>query len=259
MSKKDSVSRTLLVAFGVCLVCAVVVSSAAVVLKPLQDINSERNRQQNILAAAGLLEQSVPLAEQFEKVQTRVVDLRTGRFTDEVDPATYDNLRAARTSGMATSFSELGAEDRVGFTNREHYALVYLIENESGLDKVILPIRGYGLWSTLHGFIALESDLNTVAGLGFYEHGETPGLGGEVDNPNWKAIWEGKRIYSEQGDLLIEVVKGSVDPGATNAQYRVDGLSGATLTARGVNNLVRFWLGEQGFKPFLDNLKAGEV
>jgi len=123
---------------------------------------------------------------------------------------------------------------------------------------VILPIKGYGLWSTLYGFIALESDLKTVAGIGFYEHTETPGLGGEVDNPKWKASWVGKRAYNSDG-LALEVIKGKVDLARDGADSQIDGLAGATLTTKGVDNLVKYWLGQQGFKPFIDNLKTGEA
>ena len=257
---KNSVGRTLLVAFFVCLACAIVVSTAAVLLQPVQDINNERYRQQNILSAAGLLQEDVPLEEQFSRVQTRVVDLRTGQFTDAVDPASYDNLRAARTmdSDLSSSFAELGIEDQAKIGRRENYAVVYLVEEAGQLDKIILPIRGYGLWSTLYGFIALEADATTVAGIGFYQHGETPGLGGEIDNPNWKALWHDKQVYDD-GELAIEVVKGAVDPNAPQAEHRVDGLSGATLTTRGVSNLVQFWLGEYGYQPFLENLRRGEA
>lgn len=257
---KDTVSKTLIVALSVCLACAVVVSTAAVILKPIQQINDERNRQENILAAAGLLQEGVPLEEQFSRVQTRVVDLRTGTFTDDIDLATYDNLKAAKTlSGdVSVSFDELPVNDIAKIGRRENYAVVYLVEEEGELDKIILPIRGYGLWSTLYGFIALESDATTVAGIGFYQHGETPGLGGEVDNPDWKVLWHNKEIY-DNGELAIEVIKGSVDPSNPEAEHRVDGLSGATLTTRGVNNLVRFWLGEAGYQSFLENLKMGEA
>jgi Na+-transporting NADH:ubiquinone oxidoreductase subunit C len=134
-----------------------------------------------------------------------------------------------------------------------------VVEDTSGeLEKIILPVRGYGLWSTMYGFIALEQDANTVAGLGFYEHGETPGLGGEVDNPRWKAMWPGKQVYRD-GDVELGLIKGSVDSGSDNADWQVDGLAGATLTSRGVTNLVHFWLGENGFEPFLNNLQAGEA
>lgn len=124
---------------------------------------------------------------------------------------------------------------------------------------MILPIKGYGLWSTLYGFIALEGDLNTVAGIGFYEHAETPGLGGEVDNPLWKAKWEGKKVFDDEGKTALKVIKGPVDSKRAGSEYQIDGLSGATLTSRGVSQLIQFWLGENGFAPFLTKLKEGEA
>ena len=131
-------------------------------------------------------------------------------------------------------------------------------DGNGGLDRIILPIHGYGLWSTLYGFVALESDANTIVGLGFYEHGETPGLGGEVDNPSWKAKWSGKLAYKD-GDVAITVLKGAVNPASADAQWQVDGLSGATLTTKGVSNLVQYWLGEDGFAPLLGNLRGGNA
>ncbi|NDH40895.1 MAG: Na(+)-translocating NADH-quinone reductase subunit C, partial [Gammaproteobacteria bacterium] len=195
--------------------------------------------------------------EQFEQVETRIVDLDEGRFVDGVDPATFDQREAAKDPESSRAIPS--EQDVAKLVRREDQALVYLVRSENGdLDKIILPIRGYGLWSTLYGFMALESDGNTVAGLGFYEHGETPGLGGEVDNPRWKSLWPGKQVY--RGDQVsIQVLKGSVPAGSNDAAWQVDGLSGATLTTKGVDNLVRYWLGEQGFKPLLDNLRQGEA
>lgn len=257
MSKNDGIGKTLLVAFAICIVCSVVVSTAAVVLKPAQEANKTLDRKRNILAAAGMLEPGRSVEEQFAQVQTRVIDLETGEFTDERNPENYEPVKAAKDPSQSIDLSQ--EEDIAGIGRRENYALVYLVEGNGGdLDKVILPVRGYGLWSTLYGFIALESDLNTIAGLGFYEHGETPGLGGEVDNPRWKALWPGKQVYRD-GEVEIELIKGSVEPDNPRAEWRVDGLSGATLTSRGVTHLVQFWLGEQGYKPFLNNLKSGEA
>lgn len=123
---------------------------------------------------------------------------------------------------------------------------------------MILPIKGYGLWSTMYGFIALEKDLQTVAGIGFYEHGETPGLGGEIDNKNWKSSWIGKQAFAAD-ELVLTVIKGKVDMNRDGSNYQIDGLAGATLTTKGVDNLVQYWLGDQGFKPFIENLKSGEA
>jgi Na+-transporting NADH:ubiquinone oxidoreductase subunit C len=137
--------------------------------------------------------------------------------------------------------------------------IVYIVEGSAGLEKIILPVKGYGLWSTLYGFVALESDLNTVAGLGFYEHAETPGLGGEIDNPSWKAQWVGKKSYDSNNKQALTVIKGKVNMDRPESIHQIDGLSGATLTSRGVDNLVKFWMGENGFAPFLANLRAGEA
>ncbi len=257
MSSKDGIGRTLLVAFALCIVCSVVVSTAAVSLKPAQEANKSLDRKRNILAAAGMLEEGRSVEEQFARISTRVVDLRTGEFTDAVDPAGYDQRKAAKDPAMSRALE--AGEDIAGLGRREDYAVVYLVEDDAGnVDKIILPVHGKGLWSTLYGFMALEHDANTVVGLGFYEHGETPGLGGEVDNPRWKALWPGKQVYRAD-EVALHLIKGSVDPASENAPWQVDGLSGATLTARGVTNLVQFWLGENGYQPFLENLKQGEA
>ncbi|MEM1111087.1 MAG: Na(+)-translocating NADH-quinone reductase subunit C [Pseudomonadota bacterium] len=256
-SGNDSIKKILTVAFALCIVCSVVVSTAAIILKPAQQANKSLDMKRNILAAAGLLEEGRSVEEQFAGVSTRVVDLRTGRFTEDIEAAGYDQRKASK---EATNSDKLSADQDIAkIQRREHYSLVYLVQDNAGeTDKIILPIRGYGLWSTLYGFIALESDTNTVAGLGFYDHGETPGLGGEVDNPRWKSLWPGKQVYRD-GEVALGLVKGAVDSSSPNASWEVDGLSGATLTARGVTNLVQFWLGDEGFAPFLDNLRKGEA
>ena len=257
MSSHESTSKTLLVAFSLSIVCAVFVSAATVMLKPVQEVNQALDRKRNILAAAGMLVEGKSVEEQFSQISTRIVDLRTGRFSDAEDPQEYDQRRAAKNPSQSEKLSVEQDVAKIG--RREHFAVVYVVENDTGgIDKVILPVRGYGLWSTLYGFIAVESDANTIAGLGFYQHGETPGLGGEVDNPRWIAFWPGKEVYRD-GDVAVSLIKGSVDPTSANAPWQVDGLAGATLTSKGVTNLLHFWLGENGFQPFLNNLRNGEA
>ena len=183
----DSISKTFGVALALCIVCAVVVSSAAVILRPTQEINKLIDLKTNILASAGLLQEGVSIETQFEQITPRVVDLSTGRFTDAIDAATYDQRKASKDPALSMALDP--KQDPAKIKRRVNYATVYMVEGEQGIEKIILPIKGYGLWSTLYGFIALESDLETVAGIGFYEHTETPGLGGEVDNPKWKSSW----------------------------------------------------------------------
>ena len=252
----DSISKTFGVALALCIVCAVVVSSAAVILRPTQEINKLIDLKTNILASAGLLQEGVSIETQFEQITPRVVDLSTGRFTDAIDAATYDQRKASKDPALSMALDP--KQDPAKIKRRVNYATVYMVEGEQGIEKIILPIKGYGLWSTLYGFVALESDLETVAGIGFYEHTETPGLGGEVDNPKWKSSWIGKQAYN-QGELAITVLKGKADMSRAGSESQIDGLAGATLTTRGVDNLVRYWLGDQGFRPLINSLKTGEA
>ena len=256
MPANESIGKILQVAFTLCIVCSVVVSTAAVVLKPAQEANRSLDRRRNILEAAGMLRPGVSVDQQFSVIEERFVDLRSGRFTDAVS-AGYDQRAAAREPGASRAVP--GPEDRAKIGRRAHIAQIYLVRGAGGAyEKIILPVHGYGLWSTLYGFLALEADANTVVGLGFYEHKETPGLGGEVDNPRWKALWPGKRVYRD-GAVALRLLKGAVDPASAQAAWQVDGLSGATLTSRGVTNLIAYWLGDEGFAPFLTNLRNGDA
>ncbi|HBZ95152.1 MULTISPECIES: Na(+)-translocating NADH-quinone reductase subunit C [unclassified Pseudomonas] len=260
-SQKESTVRTLTVAVLVCLVCSVFVAGAAIALKPTQVENRLLDKQRSILAIAGLGEpgmSSAKVKEVFDSTITaKLVDLESGTFSDAFDPITFDPLKAAK--DPKTSEALKGSEDIAGIKRQEQYTTVYMVEKDGELETLILPVRGYGLWSTLHGFIAVKGDLNTVVGMGFYQHGETPGLGGEVDNPKWKGQWPGKTLFDDNGDLAVQIVKGGVDPQSPRATHQVDGLAGATLTSVGVDNLLKFWLGQNGFGPFIANLRAGEA
>ena len=256
MASNDGIGKILGVALSLCIVCSVIVSTAAVVLKPAQEANKSLDRKRNILQAAGMLEEGRSVEEQFAVVEERFVDLKSGQFTETV-AAGYDQREAAK--DPARSRDVPGDQDIAKVGRQADIAQVYLVRGDNGeYEKIILPVHGYGLWSTLYGFLALESDANTVAGLGFYDHGETPGLGGEVDNPRWKGLWPGKKVYRD-GQVELSLAKGSVDPRSDSADWKVDGLAGATLTSRGVSNLIDFWLGDSGFAPFLANLRNGEA
>ncbi|WP_290518580.1 Na(+)-translocating NADH-quinone reductase subunit C [Alcanivorax sp.] len=252
--KNESVGKTLLVAFLVCVVCGVVVATAAVSLRPVQNENKLIDKRMNILLAAGMYDASQDVNEQFKSIERKFVEIDSGDYVEM--PESYDQRTAAKDPAQSERLS--GDVDIAGIKNQAEVAEVYLARGDNGeLSRIILPVHGYGLWSTLYGFLALEPDANTVAGLGFYEHGETPGLGGEVDNPKWKALWEGKKLYGDQGEVEIQVIKGTVESNTPNAEHKVDGLAGATLTSKGVSNLLRFWVGENGFGPYLKRMRQG--
>jgi Na+-transporting NADH:ubiquinone oxidoreductase subunit C len=260
-SQKESTARTLTVALLVCLVCSVFVAGAAVALRPTQLENRLLDKQRSILAIAGIGEANMS-AKQVkslynERIVAKLVNLETGKFSDEFDPKTFDPLAAAKDPSISKTLP--GGQDIASIKRRERFSTVYMVENNGELDTLIIPVRGYGLWSTLYGFMAVKGDLNTVAGFGFYQHGETPGLGGEVDNPKWRNQWPGKALYDDSGKLAVQIVKGGVDPQSPKAVHQVDGLAGATLTSNGVDNLIKFWMGDNGFGPFIANLRAGEA
>lgn len=250
---RDSTQKILGVAFLLCLVCSILVSAAAVGLSDRQERNKAEEKKKNILQAAGLYQEGVSIDEQFARIQPRVVDLQSGTFTTAIDAASFDSRLAAR--DPETRYTIPADRDLAAIKYRSRYMDVYLVIDNDQFQQIILPVHGKGLWSTMYGFIALASDLTTVNGFAFYEHGETPGLGGEIDNPTWKSQWPGKKIYDETGKTRIEVIKGTVDRTADDAIYKADGLAGATLTGRGVSHLLKYWLGEDGYKPFLAGLK----
>ena len=248
----DSVGKTLFIAVAVCLVASMIVSTAAVSLRPVQEVNRKRDKQLNVLQVAGLYEPGIKVAEAFAAFEPQVLDLETGEFTDQFDAASFDDLAAAQDPELSRALDN----DPAGIGRQSRYKTVYLLREENGdLDKVILPIHGYGLWSTLYGFIAVEENGNDIFGLQFYQHGETPGLGAEVDNPRWKSLWSGKKLHDDSGELQISVAKAQ---GPAGPEHHIDALAGATLTSVGVDNLVKFWMGEEGYASFLAALQAGD-
>jgi Na+-transporting NADH:ubiquinone oxidoreductase subunit C len=251
----DSVLKTLGVAFAICLVCSLIVSFAAVSLRDLQNENALNNKSIKILQAAKIYDESIDVRTQFDKLEMKFVDFETGKILNSYKDfkiEEYDQLKSTRDSNLSKPLS--AADDIAIINNRENVGKFFIVRDQNNnIDKLILPIRGYGLWGTLFGYVAIEEDFNTVAGLEFYEHKETPGLGAEVDNPRWKALWPGKKIYKDD-KVVLSVIKGKVQTGDVNSNYKVDGLSGATLTSRGVNNMLTYWFGESGYSKLFKEL-----
>jgi len=253
----DNIVKTFMVALCLCLVCSVVVSTAATYLKPRQVANKLIDKKRNIVEVAGLSEPGMTVEQAFEQIDSRVVNLTTGDYDDSIDPISFDQRRASKDPALSIDLDN--DTDVAGIGRRANLANVYLLKSGDDLEKVILPIKGYGLWSTMYGFVALESDLETVSGITFYEHGETPGLGGEIENPRWQQSWRGKRVFDAAGEPVLQVIKGTVGAATPNPQPKVDGLAGAALTRNGVSNMISFWLGQNGFGPYLNKLRAESV
>lgn len=241
--------------FVLAFACSLLVAGAAVGLRPLQEANKQLDQKKNILRAAGIYDKDIPVDEQFAVVSTKLVELSTGRFIpqEELPVSEYNQQAAALSDDMGRQLEK--EEDLARLSRVEKYSRVYLIAaSEKSPQQVVLPVRGKGLWSTMFAYVALDSDLNTIRGISFYAHGETPGLGGEIENAGWQKGWQGKQIYGEDDTVMLQVVKGSAAKGEEGA-YQVDGLSGATMTSDGVSELMRFWFGEHGFQPFIQRVK----
>ncbi len=249
---KDSFGGTLAVVVAVSLLCSVIVAGAAVGLKPAQNEKKLLDKQRNILGAAGLLSDGTDVPKVYaERVEPRIVDLATGEYVEGVKD--FDARAAAKDPQQSVRIKP--EEDLAGIQTRAKYAEVYLIKDESGkTGQIVLPMHGSGLWSVMYGFVAVKPDGNTVNGITYYEQGETAGLGGEIANPLWQKHFVGKKLYNEQGDVAIRIGKGA----SSDKEHGVDGLSGATMTTKGVQGSFHYWFSQNGFGPYLAKIKAGE-
>ena len=258
---KDSAARTILVAVLLCMVCSVLVTSSAVILREKQTKNKQLDIKKNLLLACGLLENSraseEEILEAYKSVNGEVVDLATGETVNNIDPDSFDQKKMAKDPSQNYQISS--EKDLAGIKVRSKYAVAYRILEQGRTSMVVLPINGKGLWSTLYGFIALAPDTKTIKGVGFYEHAETPGLGGEVDNVLWKKQWQGKVALNDAYEPIFQVHKGQVGRTTSDRQSKVDGLSGATITSNGVTGLIRYWLGDDAFGPYLARVRNSQL
>ena len=236
-------------------VCSALVAAAAVGLRPQQEANQAMDQKKNILYAAGLYTEGQTIEQMFAPIETKVVELATGKFVPEtsVNPESYQQLKAALSDDTGRKLS--AEEDLARLRRLEKYSLVYLVKDGKTIKQIILPVRGKGLWSTMYAYVALDGNLTTIRGVSFYQHGETPGLGGEVENRNWLKGWQGKEVYNDSGKVALQFAKGQAAEDKEAKLHQIDGLSGATLTTKGVDKLMEFWFGEHGFKPFFDQLE----
>jgi len=250
----DDLRKIVFVAFAVCLVCSLVVSTTAVLLEPMQHAAEARYQRHTVLVdVAGLSGQGGDVDRLFARIEARMVDLETDRYTQAADPASYD----PRNPGEAIPIS--ADLDTAKLGARPRYVPVYLIREAGVLQRIILPVYGSGMYDRIYAYIALEADFNTVAAFRVYQHGETPGLGGEIASSGWLAKWPGKRIYNGAEMPRLKVVKRRGGAVGDDDVHELDGIAGATRTGRSVTNLLGYWLGPGGFGPFLAWLREGGV
>jgi Na+-transporting NADH:ubiquinone oxidoreductase subunit C len=254
----DSPLKALVVVLAVSLVCSVLVSSASIILKPVKLLNQKVERSRHIVALTGLVPAGKKLTNDeilqvVEQLDIRVINIDTGEFDNNIEPEKFDARAAANKPELSVEISPDNDLARIG--RRARHTLVYLVWSEDELKRIILPIHGQGMWSTLYGMLALEADFNTIGAVTFYEQAETAGLGDQITQPDWQAKWQGRQIYNNQGEVAFRIASGPVDESSTAALYQVDAISGATVTAVSVTRIVEFWFGSNGYLSFINNLK----
>jgi len=260
--QRDSTRYTILFATAVCVVCALLVSVAAVSLQPRQAAAARLYMEKNVLLAAGLLEPGADVTVQEvnhvfdERIRVRLVDLATGELVPEgkMDARGYDQRKARGDPGA----SHAAPPNDAGIGRLPNLGVVYFIMKGDAIDQIVIPVEGLGMWGTVYGFLALDRDTATVRGLTFYDQKETPGLGGEIGNPKWQALWRGRKVYDEKWSPSIRVIKGSAGPPDADPHH-VDGLSGATVTSNAISRVMRFWLTGDGYGRFLSRFREGQL
>ncbi len=258
VKRKDSTIKALIVVLAVSLACSVLVSTAAITLKPIQLLNQKVERSRHIVALTGLVPADKELShdeilQAVEQLDVRVINIDTGEFDDSIDPEQFDARAAVNDPELSMAIP--AGDDFARLGRRAQHAIVYLVWEGDELKRVILPIHGQGMWSTLHGLLALEADLNTIAAVTFYEQAETAGLGDQITQPDWLDQWQGRQLFNNRGDVQFRVAAGSAAERSAAARHQVDAISGATVTTDSVTRLVEFWFGPNGYMPFLNNLK----
>ena len=259
MKGKDSPARALIVVLAVAFTCSVLVSTASITLKPVKLLNQKVERSRHIVGLTGLVPADEELSNEeilgaIEQLDVRVIDVSSGDFDDSIDPDSFDARAAVNDPDLSVAIPP--ADDLARLGRRAQHAIVYLVWEDDDLKRIILPIEGQGMWSTLYGLLALETDLNTIGAVTFYEQAETAGLGDQITNPDWLTKWGGRQLFNNGGDVQFRVAAASVDEGSAAALHQVDGISGATVTASSVTRLVEFWFGSSGYGPFLENLRT---
>jgi len=258
----DSPIKAILVVLGTAFVCSLLVTMAAVNLKPIQQAYQDLERNRYIIGISGLAENGAELSDAdvvdlFQSLDARLVDLDAGRYDERFNPLTFDQRQALLDPETSTSIpSDL---DAASLSRRSRYVTAFVVGDPQRPERIILPIRGQGMWSTIYGYLGLESDLNTIAAITFYEQGETAGIGDQILRPDWQARWQGRKLFDDAGVMAFRVAAGAVAPSAPAAAYQVDAIAGATVTTNAVTATVQYWFGSHGYAPFLSNLQAGEA
>jgi len=241
MRKGDT--YTILFAAAVCVACSILLSATSAALKSRQERQAEIDRKINVLKALGVAVKN----EEGKKISGEEVE---SIFSEHISEVIIDAKTGEVVPGLGSA--DVSKEE---IDKREKLPL-YEWRDQGEVTKYVFPISGKGLWSTIYGYLALDSDLGTIAGITFYKHGETPGLGGEISADWFQQQFKGKKIYEDGKLLQFQVVKGKVaDKYPKGNDHAVDGISGATLTGKGVTQFMNADL--EKYEKYFSRIRKG--
>jgi len=247
----ESRTKTIIVAFLLSGVCAGLVTTATVVLRPIQTQNraaEEQLRLDQLLSSIPGMSEIVADAG-GSALTSVVVDLTEGRAVEGLNSET---LQAVLDD--PGNWTQLAPEqDTAGIGARPDIAQIFILRDTDRISLLILPILGSGYNGPIRAMLALRGDMNTIAGLTITDQAETPGLGARIEEEDWQAQFAGKRLADEAGMLRFSVTRGSA-----NTEYEVDGITGATRTSNAITRMVQFWVGPDGYGPLIGAVRRGE-
>lgn len=248
-----STTRTIIVTLVITTFCAVLVVAASSLLKPRQLAWLAIEMNRSIVTAmepsliAGDVLTPTEVVERVSQLDILLIDLKTGARSSAADPLLYNFFSAGENPELQYKIPP--SMDVAGLVHRPTLAPVYRHYEGVTLQRVGLPIYGPGMWSRIAGYIVLESDCNTIANIYFYQHGETPGIGDQIESPEWRKQWVGKKIRNEKGDFKFQQRKSTQVKGTD--EYQIDAISGATVTSAAVILQAQYWLGDDGYGPYI--------
>ena len=232
--KKFSNTYIFVFSSSMVILVAAILSSAAMLLQPIQKRNIEVEKKKNILSSIDIVSDATTAEELYDKYieESFVVDSKGGVVEELI------------------AF-EVDLKKEIRKPLEERALPIFIGRSDDGMQKYIIPVEGKGLWGPIYGYVSLTDDLTTIFGTNFDHDGETPGLGAEINTEWFQEQFKGKKIFNEDGNFIsIIVTRGKADPESIN---EVDGVSGGTITSKALEAMLLDCL--SGYETYLKNQK----
>ncbi|MFV0506250.1 MAG: NADH:ubiquinone reductase (Na(+)-transporting) subunit C [Bacteroidales bacterium] len=222
------------------LIVAATLATLYLVLKPYQDANVKTEKQQNILGAANLMVGKADAETTFNgKIKAYLVN-------NKGDAKVFEGAKASESEAFKVDMKKLKAQ-----AEAEQQLPLFILVADDGSSKYIIPLYGTGLWGPIWGYISLDSDMQTIEGAVFDHKGETPGLGAEIAEASFQKHFKGKKLFDAEASFKAFTIAKQGEK--AEEQYKVDGITGGTLTSKGLQNMINNCIAL--YEPYFKNKK----